>query len=414
MNKFLFMFLFFIGMGISACSDSGKEEPIVERVVLTSDKPLLTADGKDKVVFTVRDKAGTDVTASCVITVGATELVDNVFSTKESNTYKVIAKSNSGLISNEISVVAIAEDVVCTISADKKSLLADGGDLIQLTLTDENGNDVSSAAEFYADGKKIEGTVYRTTEPGQHMITARLNGKEGANELMVAGLASLNFTGRLYVEEFTATSCRYCKNTIEKLAMHKEEPRLVLVSVHSQGRMFDNAESFTKEWVGKVSEYYNGEKRTPSVFFSRNKTRLVLDKMTTGMLKTKIPETSDVAISIVTQTDETAGKINVSSKVAAKKSFNGKIFAVLVENGIMANQVGYDKMIEMRQVMRAMQPSLEGEAKTFNVQGLVDFSVSFQYGNAVPANCEVVVVVTDKAGAVVGVQHVVTGKSIGY
>ncbi len=413
MNKLFLMFLLFAGFVAGSCSDSEEDEPEVkESITLISDKPLLLADNKDEVVFTVKDRMGVDVTGQCVIKVGEEELVDNVFKTTKPGTYKVIAKNSEGVVSNEISVVAVGEDIICNISADKKVVLADGGDLLVLSMADENGMDVTTLGEFFVNGKKLEGNIFRTVVAGQYTVSAKLNGKDVENTLLVAAVSSVNFTGRLYVEEFTGSDCPNCESTIKKMmAFAEAEPRMVLVSLHSRGEMFNsNVDSWTKDFVAEAKELYQYT-GTPDVRLNRVGERVYIERMSIAELQGKVPLASDVALSLVSQI--AGDQVTVSAKVATKRAFSGKIFAVLVENGRTANQTGLG-VIEMRQVMRAYAPSFGGEDKTFVPGNLTDFSVSLPCGVAVPNKCEVVVVVLDENGKAVGVQHVAAGKVVGY
>lgn len=78
---------------------------------------------------------------------------------------------------------------------------------------------------------------------------------------------------------------------------------------------------------------------------------------------TAAESSTDVAIALETSApDPSTVKSDIT--VGTKKSFTGKIVAVLVDNGINANQTGMGQ-IQLRRVMRAYYPSIEGQAAEF-------------------------------------------------
>lgn len=405
---------FFIG-----CSDDdegGKDEATVS-IVLTSDKTAIVANGTDNVIFSVKNEKGTDVTAECVFIVNGEESKGNVFTTKEVGVYKVKA-SLGELVSNEIQVNAVSESAELKIWANRNRLMADGGDFVYLSLLDENGNDVSDVGVFYADKKKIDGRIFKTTEIGMHKITATYLGKEGKESLTVSAFADLDFPNRLFVESLTSTGCTWCKTTVEELIPFAKEynERFVLVEVHTWGAMY-NAASTSGKFASDIDEYYNAKGGTPLVYINRDRTkwRPLADggqgKNSFLNLLNKSTNETGIAIENTVKGDQ----VEVVVTVGAKKSYSGKVGVVLVENGIMASQVGFPEPQEMYRLMRAYAPSVEGESVSVqpNSPAVVKFNLSLSECKDLK-NCWVAAFVMNADGKVENAQHTKLGVQVGY
>lgn len=405
---------FFIG-----CSDDdegGKNEEAAS-IVLTSDKTAIVANGIDEVTFSVKNEKGEDVTAACVFVVNGEESKSNTFSTQEAGVYKV--KANCGeLVSNEIQINAVNENAELKISANRNRLMADGGDFIYLSLLDEDGNDVSDLAVFYADKEKIEGRIYKTKREGMHKITVTYLGKEGKEPLMVSAFAELDFPNRLYVESLTSTLCGWCQQTVKELIPFAKEyeDRFVLVEIHTWGYMYV-AHSISSKFASDIDRLYNANGATPQVYINRDKTkwRPLADggQGKNGFLNLLKKITNETGIAI--ENHVKGDQVEVTVTIGAKKGYEGRVGIVLVENGFMASQEGFSEPQEMYRLMRAYAPSVEGA--NFSVQpntpAVVKESLSLSECKNLD-NCWIAVFVMNADGKVENAQHTKLGVQVGY
>lgn len=412
MNKFLFILLVTFGGFMTGCSDSEeKEAPIEERISLVSSKPIVVANNIDKVEFTVKDKSGSDITTSCIFSANGEELIDNTFKTNKSGKYKITARYND-IESNEVIVTALDENAKLAIKADKKGLIADGGDLINLQLFDEDGNVIVEGVEFFANDEKIEGNCFKTTKTGSYKITAKWNNIETTNSIIVGATAESDFVGRMLVESYTATTCQYCYQVLNVLhPIVPKERRMVLVTIHDVTSQVEQ-DARAKEISNAIVNYYkiSGE---PKVYLDRNKTNVEVGRLTEADVLARIKVNSDIAIAIENKYDATSDEIQVSAKIASKKSFTGKVCAVLIENGIRGNQVELGN-IELKRLMRDYQPNVEGEVIQVTKGELTNFKATFKRGLAKVENCEVVIFVINENNLTENAQHTPVGINIGY
>ena len=411
MRKSFLLFLSVICVIAFSCSDSDDGDDtgdgILSGLTLTSDRSYFSADGVDAVVFTVKDNTGKDVSTQCVYKANDQELVDNTLSSDTPGTYKVVA-TYKGIVSNTLDVIAMNENVKLKVASDKKSIVADGGDFACLYLVDEEGSRIPGG-EFYIDGKKLDSPYFGTTEAGMHRITAMWQGKEAEEALNLGAFKEGEFTARMLVESLTGTNCGYCTSTIQLLteedALARKDPRIVLIETKYDERSREMEKAFIA---------YFGSTGTPSVYLDRNKDKFSVDAMGRDGLLSAIKSKAEVAIAIKNSLSEDKKQVELTAVIGSKKSFNGKVIAALVEDGIYLSHNGLG-MIEWFHTMRDYRPSFEGEeAVAFEPGAPKEIKFQINMGKADPVKSTLVVFVTNEQGLVENVQQVVVGTNVGY
>lgn len=157
-----------------------KEE---ENVTLVPSKTTVTADGADKVTFTV--KYGTqDVTSSAEINVDGTKLSAAEFTTTAAGEYKFKATYN-GKTSPEVTVTATAAPVAALVlSADKTSFVADNTDKVVFTVM-QDGVDVTANSNVCMTGDLgvcLVSPEFFTDEAGEYEFYATLKDGDESNK----------------------------------------------------------------------------------------------------------------------------------------------------------------------------------------------------------------------------------------
>lgn len=417
MKKLISCLILLLPFLIFSCSESqdGNSDATSTSLVLTAKPTEIIANNTDKVVFTVKNSAGEDVTNSCIIYVNNAEIFDNTFSTATPGKYEAVAKSLKGEESNKIIVYAVSETAEFSISANKTAIVADGSDMAVLKLTDETGIDVTRDATFFLDGDSLPGNYVSLNEEGFHTVTARWNGIESSHSLSVAGVSFTSVEGRMLAEYSTYTGCQYCRNEIPVLegAAHKSS-RFVLVAIHRTAssiyKLFDEN---TRNKVQQFVDYFGGNVGNPSTFLNRDKSKVPTDMLGVDALLARIPNSSNLGISLRTSLVSDSTQVTVQAGITSSSSVQGNVGVILVENGLMAEQYGMG-VIEMEQTMRDYQPSFTGEPLTVVPGTVSEFTTTVNIGRAKWNECNIIVFVTGADGRVINVQQVKAGDSIGY
>ena len=224
----------------------------------------------------------------------------------------------------------------------------------------------------------------------------------------------------MLVESLTGTNCGYCTSTIQLLteedALARKDPRIVLIETHYEGQspeMWQKYDERSRE-MEKAFIAYFGSTGTPSVYLDRDKDKFSVDAMGRDGLLSAIKSKAEVAIAIKNSLSEDKKQVELTAVIGSKKSFNGKVIAALVEDGMYLNHVSLG-MIEWFHTMRDYMPSFEGEeAVAFEPGAPKEIKFQLNMGNANPVNSTLVVFVTNEQGLVENVQQVVVGTNVGY
>ena len=188
------------GEGEEGEGEEGEEEI---KIVLSASKTTILADGKDRVTFTVKQD-GEDITTESKIYVGDTKLRLNVFTSKNVGTYTAYAMKGE-VKSNEITITVkdvnddedenenpqepetpdtpedpstpetpTEPEKPITLSASKTNIIANGTDAVTFTVMQEN-NDVTSQADIFINGGKLNGSIFTTYAAGTYTAYAKKN-----------------------------------------------------------------------------------------------------------------------------------------------------------------------------------------------------------------------------------------------
>ena len=425
--KIFISFLAAALIAASACTTGSGGGILSDEITLEVDKTSLLADGNDAVRFTVTENRGyTDVTSDAVIKTDG-KATGNLFSTEVPGTY-VFTAEYGGTLSNSVIVTAVAPDAEgITLNASKTSLYPDGGDFVTFSLTDKDGNDVTELGTFFADGEALEGNRFSTLKGSLTPVTvsAEFSGRKVANTVAVTATSSYAFSSRLLLEEITRTSCQYCPIAINVIsALSSDVPQSVIAyNVHNTVSSVyqteysemtrDFADQFCRLMNETGSDYLTA---APKTYVSRSRSSINAHNLDAAKLRAEagaLPK--DVAIAV--ETAAKAGNLSLRIAIGSKKTFAGKVVAVLVENGIYAEQSALGR-IEMYRIMRAYAPSVTGQPVSIVSGKACALELEFNLAELSIkniANCEVIVFVTDDAdGLCENVQCVKVGESRGY
>ncbi len=200
MKKLLYIFAT-IFICITSCDRTDKP------ITLSVDKKEIIADDQDFATFKVLCE-GKDVTdeSTIILKDGNIELGTAVFSTSEAKSYTFFARRKSH-DSNEVTITAknpepenpedpedpeIPEvEGPITISASTDTIVANGIDAVNFTVT-QDSVDVTSSVKFFVNDNIIESNVFSTELSGDYVVYAKKNDTIISNEI--------SFYAKEYVE----------------------------------------------------------------------------------------------------------------------------------------------------------------------------------------------------------------------
>lgn len=191
------------------------DEPAKREYVLSVSPASIVANGTEKATFSLKAD-GNDVTNFEVYNAADnSKLATNEFSTTKAGTYSFYAMCE-GEKSNSVEVVAteevIEEQKPITLTASKSTIKANGVDFAQLTVTEEGGADVTSAATIFVNGGVLNGKKFATTTPGTYTLYAT-KGEMKSNEITItAEEVTATGTTTVFAEGVTLTSGWYDVN----------------------------------------------------------------------------------------------------------------------------------------------------------------------------------------------------------
>lgn len=181
MKKILSIFLLLAAVGSIACSKESKpahDTPVAEpKVELSADRVTIVADGESAALFTVKVD-GVPTTQGCKIVNVAdySELSGFSFTTMEAGNYTFVALYDN-YASNETTIVAtpVGEDPQINVElvADKKSIVADGADVVTFTVkVDGLAIDSGYSIVDTASDEALSGNNFTTTVAGSYDFQA--------------------------------------------------------------------------------------------------------------------------------------------------------------------------------------------------------------------------------------------------
>ncbi|MEG2341491.1 MAG: Omp28-related outer membrane protein [Odoribacter sp.] len=403
MEKIVYILLILL-LSVS-CSKDETTSKEVNELVLTSDKTVILADGKDVAIFTVKDHSGTDVTGSCVFMADEKILEGHQFVANAVGVYKITARRD-GLVSNEMEVKAVKE-IEMQLTADKSKIMADGVDGVSLKLKSNLNEDVTTGVQFFVNGKLLENSFFTTTDAANYRITATYKGQPIRGEVVVAAEWTLPFVHRLLVEEYTSVACPNCPRVADLLkGFMEKDNRIITVAIHTlKGSSQDPFEK--KPEAAELKKAF-GVNSVPYALLNR----LTKWDEREEMLLNAIGAESDIAIAL--DCKEENGQVKVTTKISAKKVFMGvKYIAVLVEDRVEGSQVNAPSDYRHHAVLRELS-SVWGESVDVAVGRATTMMTTLSLSNYKKENCKVVVFIAKENKAVMNVQQVRIGHRVGY
>lgn len=386
---------------------------------LTIDKVEITADGTDKVTFTVMQDTR-DITADCEIYLysdNQTPIEGNVFTTTVPGEYSFYAQAY-GKKSNGEKVTAKGTGLVITSSSQETTV----GGSVTFTVNDGNG-DVTSECKIHivanGEDKELSGNTFTSEAIGMAAFYA-VKGSTTSDALKVFTMdpdsnpdSYENFVHKSIGLQFTAQGCGPCANMKKAITILEEQSYedAVIVACHTK-LMPDTM--YPDFWETLWNNYKNNMQGIPAICINLDPAtttgNLGAPEQTAENIKKTVSESMEAypatsALSAIVYGDN-GYSINTHAVVKFAQAGEYKVSAWLLEDGIMGYQQTMQGDINHHDVLRAKShEDVLGEEISISAAGKHSFDFSFKASDMMnsdkPENSHVIVFVTKKneAGA---------------
>ena len=296
-------------------------------LVLSASKSEITADGTDKVTFTVK-YGEEDVTANASIADAATgeALSGSEFATETAGSYEFVA-SYDGKESNKVKVDATAVSGL-VLSVDKESIVNDGEDTATFTVTFD-GNDVTAQATI------VNQTSGQAWAEGVHTFVSSASGEY----------------------EFKASYNDMRSNTVKvTVTMEAVNPLVLTVAIHQN-------DEYTSNNYYDFASYFKFS-GIPAIFFDFDKEGPSAVSMSAADVVNTIKEYQATGAKVgiaMSSTVDAARNVKVTVRVTPSEAGSYLLGVALLEDGIEGPQNGTSGYIHDN-TMRALATSLGGDS----------------------------------------------------
>jgi len=208
-----------------------------------------------------------------------------------------------------------------------------GFDYVNISVKDQNGNDITSSSELYANGN-YTGSKFVPSGTGTYIITAKKGTIPSDSKTLNATSPSASpFSQKILVEDCTGAWCGYCPRLANSLDNYKStHPNAIVLAIHGGG----GTDPFKYQYYTSINSAF-----AVSGYPTAIVNRAFKWSESTSDLTAQFNKWAPLGLSIESSDNGTAvtGKVKVKFNVTTDQSM--KIVVALVENGLVANQTNY-------------------------------------------------------------------------
>lgn len=220
------------------------------------------------------------------------------------------------------------------VSLSQTSVEFNGFDYTTITVKDYQGNDVTSTSSIFANGSALSSNKFVPGATGTFYITAKKGTLPSGSKLLnVVGASASPFSKKIVVEDCTGAWCGYCPRVAYSLDEYKKtRPNCIVLAVHGGG----GTDPFKYQYYTNFNSNFNVT-GYPTAILNRRTTW----NENNSELNSELAKYAPLGLSIESSVSGTniTGKAKVKFNVTTDQSM--KIVVLLVENGLIANQVNY-------------------------------------------------------------------------
>ncbi|WP_053990220.1 Omp28-related outer membrane protein [Mangrovimonas sp. TPBH4] len=409
-TRILQLFLLVVASAFFSCSSSDDGNGgQASSITISVDNNAINLG--QSLTFTVTDDNNSDVTSQSTIYFSGTVISGSTYTPTEAGTYVVNAKLGD-ITSNNISVTISS----LLISANKSSAFP--GELITLTATGNQGNNLTSESTFYVNGTEISGNSYTTENRGVDIITATYETLESNQKSILVGYPS-----KVLIEDFTGTWCGWCPRVSYGIELVEEATdEVVVAAIHRYNSSIDpfNYPASSLENFVDLGGY-------PTAMLNRTTEWSTPEP---NYVNQVLGLTQDVAPAALALTSEMSGNslnVNVAVDLLDNTLTEAKLIVYVLEDGLIYEQTNYtdyyggaDYITDFvhDNVLRQVPTGLFGEELASTdldaETNLYNKSYSFELDSNIAdsSNIHLAVFVTDADGKVLNAVGAEIGESI--
>jgi thiol-disulfide isomerase/thioredoxin len=219
---------------------------------------------------------------------------------------------------------------------DKATIPADNWETVNVTVTDQNNNDVTTSSSIYLGNLLMNGNTIFTKTPGTYQIKATRSGLTSPDvSLTATNPGPSPFSQKIIVEDFTGTWCGHCPRVGIKLEeyVNAGHPNCIVISNHGPSN-----DPYTFSNHAALASVFNADGYYPTVYVDRDfKWSENLSQLDQQFTNRRAP------LGVAIQTSLTGNLVNVTAKVKfdVNTSVNLRVVAYLLQDGQVYPQVNY-------------------------------------------------------------------------
>jgi thiol-disulfide isomerase/thioredoxin len=210
----------------------------------------------------------------------------------------------------------------------------DGFDTTAITIKDIYGNDVTNSSTIYINGSIATSSTFIASSLANATVYATRNSLTSITKTIFVIAATSPFTKKLLVEHFTGTWCGYCPRVTYALDQYAlTHPNLIIANMHGYAGTSD---PFIFQYESQLSSNFSVT-GYPTAIVNRYKK---WDEVTTT-LNNELSKSAPLGLAIQSSINGTTitGTASVKFNVTTSKTM--KIVVLLVENGLVKDQINY-------------------------------------------------------------------------
>ena len=222
------------------------------------------------------------------------------------------------------------------VSIDKTEIPADNWETVNITVTDQNNNNVTCSSSIYLGNVLLNGSSFFTNTPGTYQLKATRSGVTSPDvTLSATNPGPSPFSQKIVVEDYTGTWCGHCPRVGIKLEeyVNAGHPNCLVISNHGPSN-----DPYTFSNHAALANVFNAQGLYPTVYVDRdfkwNENISQLDQQFTNR---RAP------LGVAIQSTLNGNTVNVTAKVKfdVNTAVNLRVVAYLLQDGLIYPQVNY-------------------------------------------------------------------------
>jgi hypothetical protein len=214
-----------------------------------------------------------------------------------------------------------------------------------LKLVKNNGENVTSEADFYVNGVKLESNSFTKNEVGTYLIEAKYKGFDANNtiEIVYHDGSLISFKSNVLVEDYTGVWCGNCPRVVHALEvagqqLGENKDQLIKVAIH---RSSSNPQDSSYDPYNFNSSAFEPNGGYPKAYINRKMRWTPLEYNNLGMVVGQTQISKKLGLKMKAESvSSTSVKLNVDALFSENHS-NIKLIVYVLENGYFYDQINY-------------------------------------------------------------------------